>query len=85
MWSGAVSGVSPTGMTTAPGKHPVHGKVVCDGRLSAMQRPLNQYPAHNRGGMTCMTAQTLFADTHTCSLMEGIFMTRRATIGDTIM
>lgn len=43
VWSGAVSDLLPTGMTTAPGKHPDHGKMVCDERLNTMRKPCNQY------------------------------------------
>ena len=35
------------GMATVPGKHPTHGK------------PLNLYPAFNRGGMMYMTERTV--------------------------
>ncbi len=43
VWSGAVSDLLPTGMRTAPGKHPDHGKMVCDERLNTMRKPCNQY------------------------------------------
>ena len=46
-----------TGMATAPGKHPAHGKMVCDERLNIMRKPCSQYPAHTMASMAHMTAR----------------------------